>query len=609
MDPLSITTTVISLTVRCTSTAFELYNVFQTLSQAPDTLSDLIEETTILSGSLRQVEKVLKRNPDVLLSSELTETFNIAVKGCRATLGCLEEEFAKFKGRADWKARIQLVWKESKMTALLVRLGRKKSTLGLLLQSLNSYVSPTFLRFTLNLIDRSGLTAEGRTWAQADRACLEQANADTISLINEYPHQRELILEAVKKETADSIRETCDSILSDTKFVFDDEIVTSKVYRLALAQAMRKAHTQTTLTPLGGEQDDAFNDVTLLQVRSATEVAPLAPVDNDPEASEMSSNAGASEAFEPEALEVQVVESNSSVFRQQDSAMLRSMHTVAETHCKQGRWKEAGALEVLVVRANKRVFGQEGPATLRTMHTLALTHYMQGRWNEAEALGVQVVEARKRVLGNEDPATLDSMYNLALTYYMQGRWKRAEALGVQVVEAWKRVLGREDPATLDSMYNLALTYRAQGRWKEAEILEVRVVQGRKRVLGQHNPATLRSIYNLALTYYMQGRWKEAETLGVQVFEARKKVLGNKDPATLDSMYNLALTYYMQGRWKEAEALGVQVVEAWKRVLGQEDPATLDSMYNLALTYRAQGRWKEAVVLEVQVGKARKRVLG
>ena len=101
----------------------------------------------------------------------------------------------------------------------------------------------------MKLTNRRGLTAEVRIWAQADRACLEQANTDTISLIHEYPRQRELILEAVDKETADSIRETCDSILSDTEFVFDDEIVTSKVYRLALAQDRRKVHSPTTLTP------------------------------------------------------------------------------------------------------------------------------------------------------------------------------------------------------------------------------------------------------------------------------------------------------------------------------------------------------------------------
>ena len=145
MDPLSITVAVINLTFRCTSTANELYNAFQTLCDAPDTIVDLIEGTTILGGSLRQVEKVLKSNPDALLSSELTETFDVAVKGCRATLVCLEEEFGKLMGRADWKARIQIVWKESKMKALLDRLERKKSTLGILLHCLHLYVSPIFL--------------------------------------------------------------------------------------------------------------------------------------------------------------------------------------------------------------------------------------------------------------------------------------------------------------------------------------------------------------------------------------------------------------------------------------------------------------------------------
>ena len=150
--------------------------------------------------------------------------------------------------------------------------------------------------FAMKLTNRRGLTAEVRIWAQADRACLEQANTDTISLIHEYPRQRELILEAVDKETADSIRETCDSILSNTEFVFDDEIVTSKVYRLALAQDRRKVHSPTTLTPPEEELSDAPDDATL-QVRSATVVAALAPVDDDPVDRERTLNADARERF------------------------------------------------------------------------------------------------------------------------------------------------------------------------------------------------------------------------------------------------------------------------------------------------------------------------
>jgi tRNA A-37 threonylcarbamoyl transferase component Bud32 len=97
------------------------------------------------------------------------------------------------------------------------------------------------------LTGTSNLTSGAQTSAQEDRRCLEQANADTIYLAHEYPRQRDVILEAVDKETADSIRESLDSAISDTEFTFDDEIVTSKVYRIALAQAKNKNRATTSL--------------------------------------------------------------------------------------------------------------------------------------------------------------------------------------------------------------------------------------------------------------------------------------------------------------------------------------------------------------------------
>jgi hypothetical protein len=140
MDPLSITISVITLTTKCTATAIDIYNAYQCLCAAPDTISDLIEGTAVVRGSLRQIEKVLKSNPDSLSKSELSETFDIAVKGCRATLVCLEEEFGNLTGRSDWKAKVKIVWKEPKMRSLLNRLERKKSSLSILLHCLHMYV-------------------------------------------------------------------------------------------------------------------------------------------------------------------------------------------------------------------------------------------------------------------------------------------------------------------------------------------------------------------------------------------------------------------------------------------------------------------------------------
>jgi hypothetical protein len=136
MDPLSITATVITLTIRCTETSNQLYQIFRHYRQAPQTIANLVEETRVIKASLGQVERALQQNADGLSTPDLADTFDIAVKGCRATLLCLEEEFEKLKDREDWRARVLTLWNEDAMKGLVEQLGRKKATLTLLIQGL-----------------------------------------------------------------------------------------------------------------------------------------------------------------------------------------------------------------------------------------------------------------------------------------------------------------------------------------------------------------------------------------------------------------------------------------------------------------------------------------
>ena len=310
-----------------------------------------------------------------------------------------------------------------------------------------------------------------------------------------------------------------------------------------------------------------------------------------------------------EELYVQVVEMRKQVLGPEHPDTLLSMDNLAMTYHYQMRWREAEELQMQVMETKKRVLGQEHPGTLGSMGNLALTYWGQRRWKKAKELEVQVMETSKRVLGQDHPDTLLSMHNVSSTYRSQGRWKEAEELDVQVIEMSKRVLGQEHPDTLLSMDNLSSTYQSQRRWREAEELHVQVIETSKRVLGQEHPDTLRSMANLSLTYWNQRRWKDAEELLVQIVEMSKRVHDQQHPDTLISMSNLALIYWNQERLKEAEKLQVQVMEMTKRVLGQEHRDTLLSMGTLASTYRSQGRWKKAEELGMQVLAVRKRILG
>ena len=137
MDPLSITAAVITLTTRCTATAFELHRAFNHYDNAPQTIAALEEETELLKASLNQVQKALQKHSEASRTADLEDIFTIAVKGSRATLLCLEEEFENLKERSDWRARIITLWKEDTMKELLEQLQRKKISIILLIQCLH----------------------------------------------------------------------------------------------------------------------------------------------------------------------------------------------------------------------------------------------------------------------------------------------------------------------------------------------------------------------------------------------------------------------------------------------------------------------------------------
>lgn len=134
-----MTTAVITLTTSCTTTAIGLYHAFKKYQDAPNTIADLVEETQVLGSSLAGVEKALYKDSSAVIRAGLEDVFMIAVKGCRATLLCLEEEFARLKERSDWRMRIATLWKEDTMKQLLDQLGRKKTSITLLVQCLHMY--------------------------------------------------------------------------------------------------------------------------------------------------------------------------------------------------------------------------------------------------------------------------------------------------------------------------------------------------------------------------------------------------------------------------------------------------------------------------------------
>lgn len=133
MDPLFVTGSVVAVTTRCISFANEIFTAWNHYREVPQSIVDLGDEIQIVHASLLQLQRVLRREKTPI-TADLEDVFGIAVRGCHATLICLEEEFRAMQGRTDWRSRIEVLWKDDIMTRFLGQLERKKSSIMLLMQ-------------------------------------------------------------------------------------------------------------------------------------------------------------------------------------------------------------------------------------------------------------------------------------------------------------------------------------------------------------------------------------------------------------------------------------------------------------------------------------------
>ncbi|CVL02049.1 uncharacterized protein FMAN_08170 [Fusarium mangiferae] len=225
MDPLSITSASVALAAAVYKCAIEVKRMVGTIADAADSLSDLAEETQLIQGALQGVEDALRDNNDVISRYKVEEVFSIAIKGCRATLVCIKQEFELLFNRCDWKSRFLFLWKEDDMKRLLGRLDRKRESILLLLQLLS-----------LSVREVEALVAK-------KQSVLTVTKEDITALIPTYWTCRGTILESLDEETVDSIYgdwENRESKLSTTEFDFDYELINTRAYRRALAQAQAK---------------------------------------------------------------------------------------------------------------------------------------------------------------------------------------------------------------------------------------------------------------------------------------------------------------------------------------------------------------------------------
>lgn len=147
MDPLTITSTVISLSQRCVTSARELYLLREKYKDASMTITAIYSESNVIATSLAHIQGLCMKSPDALRSTlqerpELLSTFDQALTGCVLVYSVLDDEVQRLydgvgrEGMAAAMAKMKLLWKEEAMKDVLTQIRGQQTALSLLIQAL-----------------------------------------------------------------------------------------------------------------------------------------------------------------------------------------------------------------------------------------------------------------------------------------------------------------------------------------------------------------------------------------------------------------------------------------------------------------------------------------
>jgi hypothetical protein len=206
---------------QCIQSAKELYDLRSRYKDANILITAIYSESMVIAASLSQVQILLHQ--DTLQSKpQLLETFDRALTGCRVVYGCLEEEVRELvvKAEADelkFKDRAKFLWKEDTFKELLTQIRGQQSALSLLIQGLQMESIADIRR----LVDENSVTLD--QVVKRSRT-LRQSHPRVRVPDSLFGHTRE------GEDVADA-----ESIVKSTEFTFDDEVVSSKAYRRAMA--------------------------------------------------------------------------------------------------------------------------------------------------------------------------------------------------------------------------------------------------------------------------------------------------------------------------------------------------------------------------------------
>ncbi|KAF2179065.1 hypothetical protein K469DRAFT_717574 [Zopfia rhizophila CBS 207.26] len=262
MDPLTITSAVISISARCIQSARALYDLRGKYKDASMTITAIYSESTVISTSLAHIQGLISKNPDALRSTlqerpELEATFDQALTGCVLVYSVLDDEVRRLytgigkEGVAGMVGRVKFLWKEEAMRDVLVQIRGQQTALGLLIQALQmSSINDIRTLLQNNTSILQGVAQRTSKFRQANLRVKAPGS----------------IFEFAKDDDVASIY-SADSRATSTNFIFDDLVVNSQAYRRALSQS----RSSVNLAPLQEQSEISSDADTVVEGSPAAE--------------------------------------------------------------------------------------------------------------------------------------------------------------------------------------------------------------------------------------------------------------------------------------------------------------------------------------------------
>ncbi|CAM9747018.1 unnamed protein product, partial [Scytosiphon promiscuus] len=152
---------------------------------------------------------------------------------------------------------------------------------------------------------------------------------------------------------------------------------------------------------------------------------------------------------------------------EEDPAVITEMNVLAVLLYAQGKMDQA--------------HGRVNSETVACLSWIAETHQKQGHYKEAEAILVEVVDLNRQILGDDKPGVADSLSDLAELRRAQGNLAGAEANHLEALQIRVTCYGEYHETVAQSAQLLSLLLQSEGRENEASDYGRRVVAIRENL--------------------------------------------------------------------------------------------------------------------------------